>query len=226
MDKALNNATLELTQRVQMYFPRDLDLAIVQAWNGCPKETFTARLREVFEKAPTAVAEAVVQLLILIKTFTIGAVTGNKTSDCFTNEERYYYRDADLDTWLPTDQPAQPESNFSVQELGQQATFLEALASIGIVGDVASVAKEIKKRGLTTTLPTIETLVERQELGQDTGLRTDGYANFFFVEDKDGGVSLVSLYRDGRQWHVDMSRLDHDNRWYVGNRFFFRNKTL
>jgi hypothetical protein len=73
--------------------------------------------------------EAVVSLLTLVKTITISAVTGNKTSDCFTNKSRYYYRDSNLDILLPEDQPEQPESKFSVQKLSQPATFKQAVES-------------------------------------------------------------------------------------------------
>jgi len=50
-DKAMNRATLELTQKIQLHFP-SLDTNIVAAWNSCKTETLTQRLYELFGKPP------------------------------------------------------------------------------------------------------------------------------------------------------------------------------
>jgi hypothetical protein len=81
----------------------------------------------------------------------------------------------------------------------------------------------LKEHGCITTLPTIESLIERQEGGQNVGLRTDGWANLFFVEDKDGSVSVVYALRRGGRWCVDVDRLGSGDVWDADDRFFFRN---
>lgn len=167
--------------------------------------------------------EAFVPFLNLIKTVAVTKVAGKKTADCFNSKALYAYRDPDLDRWLLASQRDEAAGTFSVQELGQQKTFMGMLQGLGITGDVSAVAQEIKKRGFVTTLSRVESLVEQQEGGGDVGLRTEGYANFFFVEDKDGGVSVVHAYRDGRQWDVYIYGLDYGLVWNVGRRFFFRN---
>ena len=49
-DKAnLSNAELELTQRIQMHFPRGvLSAEVLKQWNGCPAEIITAAVAKVF----------------------------------------------------------------------------------------------------------------------------------------------------------------------------------
>ncbi len=49
-DKAtLSNAELELTQRIQMHFPRGvLSAEILKQWNGCPAEIITAVITRAF----------------------------------------------------------------------------------------------------------------------------------------------------------------------------------
>lgn len=170
-------------------------------------------------------AEATVTSIIaLVKKITTPTVPDKKTSDCFTNKTRYYYRDADLDNWLPKNQSEQIEGKFSVIGLTKDGTFKQVVESfLGAMGDIAYLSKALKERGHTTTLPVIESLIERQEAGEDVGLRTDGWWNFFFVEDSDGSVSVVDADRRGRRWIVLVDRLGSDDVWGVGRRFFFRN---
>ena len=92
-----------------------------------------------------------------------------------------------------------------------------------MTGDIKTLAEELKRRGCVTTLTVIGSLIERQEAGEDIDLNTNGYANFFFVEDNGGGVSVVYADRRDGQWDVDVYRFDYDRVWNAGHRFFFRN---
>lgn len=170
------------------------------------------------------VEEAVTTLLCFLQNIATPAVAGKKTSKCFTDKSRYYYRDSDLDGWLRKDQPAQPESVFAVQKLAEPATFKKiAETFLGIIGDIKTIARELKSRGHVTTLAVIESLIERQENGEDVGLLTNGYGNFFFVADGNESVSVVRVGRDDGRWHAGVRRLGSDDRWDAGDRFFFRN---
>ena len=165
------------------------------------------------------------RIFSLLKTITVGAVNAKATADCFTNPARYYYRDAGLDKCLPNVQPAQPESRFGVFQLTEPATFKAFVENVlGTEGDIKTLAKLLKDRGLTTTLPAIEALIERQENGEDIGIWTDGWANFFFTDNEDGeSVSVVYLSRRGGQWGVSRFPLGNDGRWNTGGRVFLRN---
>lgn len=187
-----------------------------------------------FLRGEIKVVEAGVKsLLSVIKTVLTPKVAGKKTADCFTDPKRYSYRDRSLDSLLPENQPAQPKSTFAVGRLETPATFKMAVESfLGVIGEIPLLAKTLIERGHTTTLPTIESLIEQQEAGKDVDLRTDGWANFFFVEEKaekegeDPGVSVVYVLRDDGRWAVDVYRLDDDGGWGPELHFFFRNKTL
>jgi hypothetical protein len=165
----------------------------------------------------------VVSILTFVKIITTPVIKGKKTAKCFTGKI-FGYRDSDLDSWLPKDQSDWPEGKFSAQQLAKNATFKQAVESfLGVSGDTDFLAKTLKERNHITTLSVIESLVERQEAGEDVDIRTDGWANFFFVEDKDGSVSVVGVYCYDRQWYVRVLRLSHAYECSAGPRFFFRN---
>jgi hypothetical protein len=193
------------------------------------KGDFLTKVRLVLEDKAEIVMKKVEEkivlaLLGLVKNITLGAVAGKNTAGCFTSKSRYYYRDGNLDNWLHENQPYQAESGYSIQQLTRLAPFKEVVEShLGITGDIATLAGALKERKVTTTLPAIEALIERQESGEDVNLRTDGYANFFFVEDKDGGVSVVYVSRVDGQWCVVVYGLGRGYQWNTELRFFFRN---
>ena len=81
------------------------------------------------------------------------------------------------------------------------------------------------ERGHTMTLVQVENMVGRTENGEATGMRTDGYANFFFVEtsNEDDPVSVADVLRDGSRWGANVDRLGRGGRWRVGFRLLVRN---
>ncbi|OHA93714.1 MAG: hypothetical protein A3E02_01560 [Candidatus Zambryskibacteria bacterium RIFCSPHIGHO2_12_FULL_38_34] len=189
---------------------------------GCVLDLIQGRAEIVLKKAK----ETVVSLLTLVKTITTPAVAGKKTRDCFTNKKRYYYRDNNLDAWFPKEQPEQRESKFSINQLSQSATFKKVMGTfLGQSSNVETLVKLLKERNCCTTLPTIESFIERQEAGEDIGLRINGYANFFFVEDKNESVSVVYARLDGSRWRVDVRGLGRGSVWSADRRFFFCNYT-
>jgi len=186
---------------------------------------FWAKFDEAVETLKTRVETTVKSVVQLLKTITVGAVNAKTTADCFTDRGRYYHRDGDLDKFLPKVQREQPESNFTPCRLTEAATFKQmAENALGVSGDIKTLSKLLKGRGHTTTLPAIEALIERQENGEDIGIWTDGWANFFFTDNEDGeSVSVVYLSRRGGQWGVSRFPLGNDGRWNTGGRFFLRN---
>ena len=165
------------------------------------------------------------KIFSLLKTITVGATKTKPTTNCFTDTARYYYRDNDLDRYLPKNQSDQAESQFGVLPLTETTTFKEFAESVlGTQGDLKTLAKLLQQRGYTTTLPAIEVLNERQESGEDTGLLTNGWANFFFVDNEDGeSVSVVGVDRGVGRWGVRRLSFGSGGRWGAGGRFFLRN---
>src|SRR3989344_3360904 len=186
---------------------------------------FWAKFDEAVETLKTRVETTVKSVVQLLKTITVGAVNAKTTADCFTDRGRYYHRDGDLDKFLPKVQREQPESNFTPCRLTEAATFKQmAENALGVSVDIKTLSKLLKGRGHTTTLPAIEALIERQENGEDIGLLTNGWANFFFVDNEDGeSVSVVSVRRSDRRWDVRQYSFGRACGWAAVSRFFFRN---
>ncbi len=166
-----------------------------------------------------------------IKDTAVGAISGKKTVECFMNQERYFSRDPYLDIWIPDVQVEEPAGVFSVQELEQGASLKEIAEEIlGERDSIKRLSKLLIERKITTVLPRIESLIERQESfirkekeSEDVGLKTDSCANFFFIVDKEGYVSVVRVFRHDGQWRVSISRLNLGRLWYVSCRVFVRN---
>ena len=74
------------------------------------------------------------------------------------------------------------------------------------------------------TLAQAEAMVEATESKSgNTGMRTDGWANWFFVENKDGSVSVAFVVRDVSGWFASVDRLGLGLRWYADFRLLVRN---
>jgi hypothetical protein len=73
------------------------------------------------------------------------------------------------------------------------------------------------------TLTQIEELTKLQDSGVDVGLLKNGWATFFLVLNKQGGVSVVHVYRFDGPWYVYVYSLDNDYVWPAEHRFFSRN---
>ncbi|OGG47710.1 hypothetical protein A2761_02330 [Candidatus Kaiserbacteria bacterium RIFCSPHIGHO2_01_FULL_51_33] len=152
------------------------------------------------------------------------ATAEKKTEDCF-RENLYGYRDGNIDRWLSTKQGAEVPSPASIYALGQELTFIEMAQAVLKVStrDVGELVSFLVERNHVFALPQIESLIERQEKGTNVGLRTDSWANFFFVIDKNDLVSVVFAGRRDGGWDVDVYRLDYGYRWDADYRLFVRN---
>lgn len=128
------------------------------------------------------------------------------TSACFKD---FGYRDSDFDAWLPATQP-EKEGTVTVHGLPRAMTFKEMAVHFFGSSDPAVIKQH------TLTLPMVEEMIDTRE----SELKTDGYANFFFVEKADGGVSVACVFRgDGaRPWGAGVRGLSYDRRWYADHR--------
>ena len=72
------------------------------------------------------------------------------------------------------------------------------------------------------TLAEIWRLMERQANGGEGVLLSNGWANIFYVRDREGVLRAVYVFWVGGGWSVDAFALD-DYRWYDDGRVFSRN---
>lgn len=181
-------------------------------------ERLLFQIREVLDER----AKIVITYLVPIQTITIPAVSGKRTRDCFANDSLYFHTDSRLYDWFPKDQPDWTESKIVGKQLLRKAEF-EKVAQyfLGQSVDSKMIAYLLKRRRAITTLPVIERLIERQEAGEDIGLQIHNFANFFFVEGKDGSVLIVQMQRISGRWHTNCHHIYRLGIWHAGNRFFF-----
>ena len=171
---------------------------------GCPKigEVQSAPIET--EKKPT---------LIPVTSTDLDAIPVKKTAECF-RKSCWSYRDSDFDSWLPAEQLATKAQSISAHRFATQSTFIEmARAALKVDPDFPIEGLTILLFRHVLTLPQLEQLVDKQESGVDVGLRTDGYTNFAFVENSEGGVSVAGVDRDVAGWGGGVYRLDRDVRW-------------
>jgi hypothetical protein len=173
--------------------------------------------------APSVKATA---LLSVSATTELVAVAGKPTKKCFTGS-RYAYRDSDFDGWLPKEQPEAAACTIATLTPSRDATFAQWAAFVlGVPADtsIEKLAALLKERGHTMTLSQAEAMVEATESKSgNTGMRTDGWANWFFVEDKNGSVSVAHVSRGDSRWLARVRRLGNDRRWRADFRLLVRN---
>lgn len=182
-------------------------------------DALAATLRE---KAVPVVKDPVLEL---VKRVSLTAVSAKDTSQCLIGTI-YGYRDSDIDRWLRKTQLAKRASTVSVYGFSKEMPFGTMARSVVKVGEDVSldrVGKLLKKRKHTVTLSQLEQLIERQERGEDVGLRTDGWANFAFVENEDGSVSVVGVGRSVGRWDRSVRSLGRGRVWYRDGRLVLSN---
>ena len=224
--KAYDKKTAAFAGFVIQNIPADLTDDEMDGWMDNPDAT--KKFLSGLKPPALAVAEQPKPpTLVLHKTVELGQIAGKKTIKCLTSKQ-WAYKDGDIDRWLRPVQGTQPSCSVGVYQLQnpQGTTFREMAAATLKVGPSTSLdllAKALTEQGRTFTLPAIEQLVERQEGGEDVGLRTDGYANFFFVENSDGSVSVLCVGRSDDRWRGVVNRLDYGNGWGAERRLLLRN---
>ncbi len=215
--KTYDKRTAAFAGFVIQNMPAGLTDEIMQGWMDNPS---------AMKKFLAGLVPPEVSFISIVATTHLDAVKGKKTAKCFTDD--WYYRSDDFDRWLGKSQPDADSCTVSACAMGKDWLFVEAaraLPGVGQTSDIAVLGRSLIACGYTVTLPQIEDLKVRTERGEDTGMRTDGYGNFFFVEtgDPENPVSVGYVCRVDRGWVADVFRLGRDDRWYVDYRLLVRN---
>lgn len=77
-----------------------------------------------------------------------------------------------------------------------------------------------------TTLQEIYGLMSKQARGEAGALLNNGWANIFYVRDKNGVLRAVGVGWDGDGWHVGAHSVEYPSRWFDGYQVFSRNSVL
>ncbi len=219
-DKALNRATLELTQKIQMHFPPDIDPDIVQAWNGCPKEVISANLAGIFGKMPETVASKQPELLLgPIGTINVPATAGRFiASDHFVEDTSRkakvkisHLGDSFKERFLgKTEEP--------IQETALRYAKLRKPSADGpIIAELGGAAK------IETTLIEAHALMAKQPEGEDGVLFNNGWTNIFYIRDVKNILRAVDVFWLDDGWYVDVDSVENPHGWFDGGQVFSRN---
>lgn len=138
----------------------------------------------------------------------VPALAAKATSNCFSNKQRYYYRDPDIKNFLPSIQSGGCGGEFNLFKLNRRGTLKDLANFFGFKHEY-EVIQMIKDKGATTTLPTIEWLIDKHEKDKYSGLVDNGDANLFPVLDKNGTPLFVDVSKNRNKWSVDLILVDH-----------------
>ena len=74
-----------------------------------------------------------------------------------------------------------------------------------------------------TTLQEVFALISKQPKGEEGDLLTDGYANIFYVRDKENALRAVGVYWRDDGWLVYAYSVEDPGGWHAGYQVFSRN---
>ena len=77
-----------------------------------------------------------------------------------------------------------------------------------------------------TTLTEMFSLMEKQKNGKNGVLLNNGYANIFYIRDKNGVFRAVRVFWYDDGWDVDAYSVEYPGRWLGGHHVFSRNSVL
>lgn len=224
-DKALNPSTLELTQKIQLHFPRNIDLAVERFWNGQPKEVITATLLETFGRIPAERVPQPQPILQFVSTFTLPPRSARFiVKDVFVAKKpgarvKFGYIDPDF-TNAFGEMVEEPSAEVILRNdvLSRLSAFAPAIEELRTGGVITQ-----------TTPGELLSLLELQSKGLASKagpLLADGGANLFEMVAKDGASRLVDV-RWGAGvvlggWLVCALPFARAGEWSAGDRVFSR----
>jgi hypothetical protein len=130
-DKTLTNAELELTQRIQLHFPRGkISQDVLSAWCSCYKYDLTRRLTEVFGIMPESVLQSKSTGVFDI------VCKGSHTASELVRRGKYDW----VNNWIT-------DEHFPIVEHIPQNRRIE-LISFGYDPDSEAVFREFSRKGL------------------------------------------------------------------------------
>jgi len=130
-DKTLSNTELELTQKIQMHFPRGvISPDVLRQWNSCFAERITSRLIEAFSSEPEKIATEYLKLISGGESLILPACNGTRIIPEMTDLFKAGI-DSDFRNY-PADKkgPATGETPVSVFELVKNGFFAQIFGSL------------------------------------------------------------------------------------------------
>lgn len=218
-DKTLSNAELELTQKMQMHFPRGvITVDVLKQWNGCSANLITERLVKMFSVGPEADIIVKPELLLeLVGTVDVPATTNTiVVKDHIVNirKKRKVYTWDDFEKWF---------LGKKIEPISKSELHYHKLRKGSVDGPI--IAELGGKEKAETTLAEMFTLMEMQANGEEGVLLTNGYANIFYIRDIKGVLRAVCCDWGGGGWRLGANSVEHPLEWNAGCQVFSRNSS-
>jgi hypothetical protein len=220
-DKALGltNTELELTQRIQMFFPRGIiPMEVLKEWNGCKKEIITKKILEFFsqrlempllEFLGTVMAPATEKFVAREKFVVEGGLEATAPR-AWTKNYFYYSGEKFLKWFFDKIEEPQPKIQLRYAELTKRSPD-------------GSIIKELGgEHKVKTTLAKIHALIERQPYGEDGELVTNTHSNIFYANDVNDELRAVRVTRFSC-WVLSADYVEDPCYHFIGDRVFSPN---
>lgn len=194
--------------------PTDLRVTTMEGWIRNPPEA----IRKFFSGLNTPIVS-------VAKTTQLAKVNNKPTKKCFVGKR--WFHDIYFNSHLPTNQKRADACVVSTLAFSWDWKFAEATAvilGIGACTDIVFLGKLLKKSGHIMTLTQAEKIVVENIKKSSKMKKADNTHNAFFVENKDGGVSVGVVYRKWNSLvygdyddHASLRDFDDDHRWNANN---------
>ncbi|MDP3799885.1 MAG: hypothetical protein Q8Q90_00480 [bacterium] len=225
-DKALTNAELELTQRMQMHFPRGvIPPKVLAFWNSCSKEILTQNMVEIYGRIPDdkQPEESLLRFL--------GTVTVPATTEPFVARDRFVVNTSSDATVKISGLGSNFEEWFLGKiETSMQETVLRYQKLTKSSVDVSIIAELGGEAKAEIALAQVFALMQIQKNGEAGALFNNGWANIFYVRDINGTRCTMSVcwYGDGWNMNANANSVESDvesesDGWFSGVRVFSSN---
>ena len=221
--KAYDKKTAAFAGFLIQNVPDGLTDEVMQGWMDNP-----SALKRLLAGLVPSGGVAADSFCYVLATTALAASATKKTSKCLTGP-RWDYREGGFDNWFPVNQPKADASEISTIGFKRGWTFAEAVEKVlGLAIPGASIkllGQKLIAGGHTMTLVQLEDMVEATERGENTGMRTNGYASLCFVEtgNEEGPVSVARVNSVDSRWGVSIVRLGEGFRRNAGYRLLVRN---
>lgn len=200
---SLTRAELELTQRIQLHFPENIDPAIIQKWNNCKKEVLAARLMELFlAKSPSHV-------LVLLNTVRIPV--GYKSFDA----RDYFVIDKSSKAKVKISSVNEAfKKNFQgkVEEVMGDAVLYRHQMIRSLIGG-AIVAELGGEKFVEVKLYGMFAAMEMQPNGESGLLDNRGNTNIFFIRDIKRRLWAIACSWNEGGWSIAAYSLNSTTPW-------------
>lgn len=227
--KALSNSALELTQKIQMHFPRDIDPEVLRFWNGCSKEIITAACVKAFAEIPVNFKEPSAEIVIPLLDFSGEGFSLPAIGEAFEAAKHFIVNTAEdaevkiCGLWGLFEEEflGKTEAPF-VGSVLYRATLTRSSFDGPIIDGLGGTKKA------EVALAEFFAMLKRQRSGQVGALLTNGYANIFYIKNKKGVLRTVYArwYAGFGGWYVFANAVTDPRQWRAGFQVFSRSSRL